>query len=72
MVKSVVRMIERVLSWIECDQMCILLFRVDGGVSQNGFVMQLLADLCGHRLTCSKDYDVTVLGTAYLVGLQTS
>ncbi|CAG0920783.1 unnamed protein product [Notodromas monacha] len=45
--------------------------KVDGGVSQNGYIMQLLADLCGRKLICSMDYESAALGTAYIVGLQT-
>jgi glycerol kinase len=42
---------------------------VDGGVSQNDFVDQLLADLTGLKVERPKSSEMTVLGAAFLAGL---
>ncbi|XP_011502590.1 PREDICTED: putative glycerol kinase 5 [Ceratosolen solmsi marchali] len=44
--------------------------RVDGGVSQNDFAMQLLADLTGLNVERSTSIEMSVLGVAYCAGLQ--
>ena len=43
--------------------------RVDGGVSQNNFVMQLISDLLGREIQRPKDVDMTVYGAIYVAGL---
>ncbi|XP_015118060.1 putative glycerol kinase 5 [Diachasma alloeum] len=44
--------------------------RVDGGVSQNDFVLQLLADLTGLRVERPSTAEMSILGVAFLAGLQ--
>ncbi|XP_021931416.1 putative glycerol kinase 5 isoform X3 [Zootermopsis nevadensis] len=43
--------------------------RVDGGVSQNDFVVQLLADLTGLKVERPESSEMTMLGAAFLAGL---
>ncbi|KAJ9577720.1 hypothetical protein L9F63_005713 [Diploptera punctata] len=45
--------------------------RVDGGVSRNNFVNQLLADLTGLKVEQPKTAEMSVLGAGFLAGLQT-
>ena len=50
----------------------LLLFlfnRVDGGVSRNDFICQLLADLTGLNVERAKVTDSTLLGVGFLAGL---
>ena len=42
---------------------------VNGGVSNNAFVMQLTSDLLGMKLQRPKDVDMTVYGAVYVAGL---
>ncbi|KAG7210298.1 hypothetical protein KM043_011840 [Ampulex compressa] len=44
--------------------------RVDGGVSKNDFIMQLLADLTGLEVERATSTEMSILGVAYLAGLQ--
>lgn len=44
--------------------------RIDGGVSQNDFVMQLLADLTGLEVERSRDTEMSIFGVALVAGLQ--
>lgn len=43
--------------------------RVDGGVSKNDFVCQLLADMTGLEVERPTSTEMSILGTAYLAGL---
>ncbi|XP_043277872.1 putative glycerol kinase 5 [Venturia canescens] len=43
---------------------------VDGGVSRNNFVMQLLADLTGLEVERSTSSEMAILGVTFLAGLQ--
>ncbi|XP_003426922.1 putative glycerol kinase 5 [Nasonia vitripennis] len=43
--------------------------RVDGGVSQNDFTMQLLSDMTGLEVERSTSSEMSVLGVAFLAGL---
>lgn len=45
--------------------------RVDGGVSKNDFICQLLADLTGLNVERPKNTEVSVLGAGFLAGLNT-
>ncbi|MCP4680045.1 MAG: glycerol kinase GlpK [Deltaproteobacteria bacterium] len=45
--------------------------RVDGGASQNDFLMQFQADLLGVPVNRPLDIETTALGAAYLAGLET-
>ena len=44
---------------------------VDGGPSENRFLMQRVADLVGHPITPRKNSETSALGAAYLAGLAT-
>ena len=44
---------------------------MDGGVSRNDFLLQLVADLSGQKLIRGENQDTTALGTAFLIGLHT-
>ena len=44
-------------------------FRVDGGVSNNDFVMQLICDLIDRDIARREHTDMTSLGAAFLAGL---
>lgn len=44
---------------------------VDGGPSENGFLMQLVADLISHPVTPCKNSETSAVGAAYLAGLAT-
>lgn len=45
------------------------LFSVDGGVSRNDFLCQLLADLTGIPVERSAHADIGILGVAFVTGL---
>jgi glycerol kinase len=42
---------------------------VDGGPSRNAFLMQCVADILNHPLTCTDAPEASALGAAYLAGL---
>ncbi|MBN1523738.1 MAG: glycerol kinase GlpK [Spirochaetales bacterium] len=44
--------------------------KVDGGATQNAFLMQFQADILGIPVVTSSTPDITALGAAYLAGLQ--
>lgn len=44
--------------------------RVDGGVSKNDFILQLLADLTGLEVERASSSEMSVLGVAFLAGLE--
>jgi len=48
---------------------CVYCARVDGGVSNNGFLMQLVSNLTGCTLDRPEHADMTSLGAAFLAGL---
>lgn len=57
-----------------CDVACkenlkIKRVRVDGGVSQNNFILQLTSDLLGKTVERPKDVDMAVYGAIYVAGL---
>ncbi|XP_077862637.1 LOW QUALITY PROTEIN: glycerol kinase 5-like [Saccoglossus kowalevskii] len=45
--------------------------KIDGGVANNDFVVQLVADLTNKPVDKAKNLDTTCLGAAFLAGLQT-
>jgi len=45
--------------------------KVDGGVSQNKFVLQFLSDILGKEIVHSKNIETTALGAAFIAGLAT-
>lgn len=47
-----------------------MFFRVDGGVSKNDFVMQSLADSTGLEVERPVSVEMSILGVAFLAGLQ--
>lgn len=44
--------------------------RVDGGVSKNNFILQLLADLTGLQVERAANTEMSILGVAFLAGLE--
>lgn len=42
---------------------------VDGGPSQNRFIMSMVADFLDHSVICSENTEASALGAAYLAGL---
>lgn len=44
-------------------------FRVDGGVSKNDFICQLIADLTQLNVERAKDSELSALGAGFLAGL---
>ena len=52
------------------EKVNLMFCRVDGGVSNNNFIVQLMADLTNQPIDRSKQTDnMTSLGTAFLAGL---
>ena len=47
----------------------VLLYRIDGGVCNNNFLMTLISDLLGVTLDRPKHVDMANLGAAFLAGL---
>lgn len=50
--------------------LCNSCYRIDGGVSANDFVLQLLADLTGLDVERATTTEMSILGVAFLAGLQ--
>lgn len=48
----------------------LIFFRIDGGVSKNDFVMQSLADMTGLEVERPVSVEMSILGAAFLAGLQ--
>ncbi len=53
---------------IEQTNICVCIFRIDGGVSNNDFLMQMISDLIELRLERPSHTDVAALGAAFLAG----
>lgn len=51
------------------DRCVALLSRVDGGVSRNNTIVQLISDLLGVEIELPSQTDMTALGAAYMAGL---
>ena len=47
----------------------LYIYRVDGGVAGNDFIVQLMSDLVNQTIDRSDDGDMSPLGAAYLAGL---
>ena len=47
-------------------------FRIDGGVSNNDFIVQLIATLTGKRLNRFEDTETSAFGVAFVAGLQSN
>lgn len=59
-----------VIRAMEKDSRALLpLLRVDGGASQNDFLMQLQSDLLGVSVVRMRNFEVTAQGAAFLAGL---
>ena len=48
----------------------VIYCRVDGGVSKNDFILQLLADLTGLEVERASSTEISILGIIFLTGLQ--
>ena len=46
-------------------------YRVDGGVSNNDFIVGLISTLTGKRLDRFQDTETSAFGVAFVAGLQT-
>ena len=46
--------------------------RIDGGVSNNDFIVQLIATLTGKRLNRFEDTETSAFGVAFVAGLQSN
>ncbi|MDE7164257.1 MAG: glycerol kinase GlpK [Clostridiales bacterium] len=55
----------------DCGGMCEKRLAVDGGASENSFLMQFTADITGHTVVRPSVVESTALGAAYLAGLAT-
>ena len=55
-----------------CAETCFTYhrIRVDGGVSRNDFILQLLADLTGLEVERATSIEMSILGVSFLAGLQ--
>src|SRR5208282_3226947 len=70
--ESIPYQIAEVIAAMEANSLVKLTeLKVDGGITENGFVMQLLADLLPAAVVCNEIEDVSALGTAMLAGLET-
>lgn len=58
-----------VLTAMEADTGTLNSVRVDGGGSQNGFLMQFQADILGRRVLRPLNVESTAMGAAFLAGL---
>jgi glycerol kinase len=54
---------------LEDTEVDVQRIKADGGVSQNKFILQFLADLLGIEVEHSADFDTTALGAAFIAGL---
>lgn len=69
--ESIAYQVMDVITAMEKDSgMPIKQLHVDGGITSNTFVMQMLADLLGKEVVNIGIQDVSALGAAYLAGLQ--
>ncbi|XP_014238398.1 putative glycerol kinase 5 [Trichogramma pretiosum] len=70
MLESLVFRVLQIFETIEREtKLSFKTIKVDGGVSNNEFVMQLLADLTGVEVERSTSTEMSILGTAFLAGL---
>ena len=53
------------------DGQTIDILKVDGGMTDNGWFMQALADITGHSVLRADTAEISVRGAAFLAGLQT-
>lgn len=58
------------LSAIQQDGINVGSLRVDGGMTNNQWFLQALADICQQPLQCSQTVDATALGVAFLAAWQ--
>jgi len=69
--ESIAYQIKDVVDTLESDSGYPLTeLMLDGGISRNGFVMQMIADLTGIRVITRGITDVSALGAALMAGLQ--
>ena len=70
--ESIPYQIAEVIAAMEADSLVKLTeLKVDGGITENGFVMQFLADLLPAAVVRNELEDVSALGAAMLAGLET-
>ncbi|QJD97919.1 glycerol kinase GlpK [Mucilaginibacter robiniae] len=69
--ESIPYQIKDVITAMEADTgLSLHELMVNGGITSNRFVLQMIADLLGSNLVNRGQPDVSALGTAYLAGLQ--
>lgn len=61
-----------VIKAMEDDTSSLNLIKVDGGASQNDFLMQFQADILGRSIIRPKNVESTAMGAAFLAGLKCS
>ncbi len=54
-----------------CVHILLHIYRADGGVCTNNFIMQLTADLLGRKIERPSHFDMSCLGAAFVAGLGT-
>jgi|SRR6218665_129381 len=57
-----------------CDRLYVIVYllmfsRCDGGVCNNGFLVQMVSNLTGRKIDRPQHMDMTSLGAAFLAGL---
>ena len=69
--ESMAQQVADIFDVIERSGKTIGRLSVDGGPSENPFLMQLVADLLAHPVTPCKNAETSAIGAAYLAGLAT-
>ncbi|KMW57637.1 Glycerol kinase [Candidatus Rhodobacter oscarellae] len=69
--ESMAQQVADIFDVIERSGMTIGRLSVDGGPSENRFLMQMVADLLAHPVTPCRDSETSAIGAAYLAGLAT-
>ena len=60
---------ERACPSFSVELVTLRFFRVDGGIANNDFVLELMSSLTGQTLDRPSQTDMSALGTAFLAGL---
>jgi len=69
--ESIAYQVKDVVTAMEVDSgVALQVLKVDGGISENAWVMQFLSDLLGVKVVTIGQPDVSALGAAMLAGLQ--
>lgn len=71
MLESIAYRTRDILEIVSEEGISLLDLRVDGGLTNNRFLMHFLADLIQKNVVKAEVIDSTCLGAAFVVGLQT-